>query len=364
MQIRALWMRGGTSKCWVFEADALENSTLTPDQVLLRAFGSPDLRQLDGVGGGTSTTSKAVIVEKSQSSEADVNFTFAQVGIDEPKVDWGSNCGNCSSTVGLFAIERGWVKPSHPHTSVRVFNENTSQLIVETVDTPGGQLHPSPSERMIGTPFGGHKVLLGFHDPEGATTGKLFPTGQQSDLLRVGNSVVNAVLTDAGAPTVLLAAEDLQLDPHTYTEWQTSLMRRLPQIDDSRREAAVLMGLAKTPSDAERAIPKIGIISSSPDADADVQVLMFSMGKPHPAIPITASIAVTKAVRANQKPAPIPAVDPQILRIRTPVGVIETHHEEGTHGTQVGVVRTARKIAEADIFIPEEENIFPLTGAK
>src|SRR3712207_828588 len=131
-------MRGGTSKCWVFERADLDVVGLDTAAVLLRAFGSPDPRQVDGVGGATSTTSKAVILAPSSAEDADVDYPVAQVGIEEPVVDWGSNCGNCSAVVGLYALRRGWVLPTGELTTVRVRNTNTGQLIVKQERTPGG----------------------------------------------------------------------------------------------------------------------------------------------------------------------------------------------------------------------------------
>lgn len=355
MQIRAHWMRGGTSKCWVFESETLAEADFSIDQVLLRTFGSPDVRQLDGIGGGTSTTSKAVIVSKGDASDIDISFSFAQIGIDEAKVDWGSNCGNCSATVGLFAIEQGWVSATHPTTRVRVFNENTSQHIIQTLDTPEGRLPSSPTEMMLGARFGGHKVVLGFTNPEGGTTGALFPTRERTDKLRVDDVIFSATMIDAGAPTVLLSADELELQSDAYATWAVAISDRLPLIDKIRRHAAVAMGLATTPQSAERAIPKIGIVSESPDADSDIQVLMFSMGKPHPAIPITASIAISQAVQTAGTLAHSSTANPQKLGIRTPVGVIETKVTQGDQGTEVGVVRTSRTIAEADLFLPDDE---------
>ena len=112
MKIEAEWMRGGTSKCWVFEGEHLDETHKDLDSLLPRLFGSPDHRQIDGVGGSTSTTSKAMILRRPSDPDIDVEFTFAQVGIEEAAVDWGSNCGNCSAVVGLYAIEKGWVTPS------------------------------------------------------------------------------------------------------------------------------------------------------------------------------------------------------------------------------------------------------------
>jgi len=124
-ELAATWMRGGTSKCWVFDRADLDDLGLDTAAVLLRAFGSPDPRQVDGVGGATSTTSKAVILAPSSVGDVDVDYTFAQVGIEEPVVDWGSNCGNCSAVVGLYALRRGWMPPTGELTTVRVRNTNT-----------------------------------------------------------------------------------------------------------------------------------------------------------------------------------------------------------------------------------------------
>lgn len=364
MEIRAHWMRGGTSKCWVFEAENLKKTGLPVDQVLLRLFGSPDNRQLDGVGGGTSTTSKAVIVSRSSLPEVDISFNFAQIGIEEAKVDWGSNCGNCSATVGLFAIEQGWVPAAHPQTRVRVFNENTGQHIIQTLDTPEGKLSNSPTEMMLGANFGGHKVLLGFTNPEGGTTGRLFPAGEKITPLHADGGKYSATMVDAGAPTVLLPAHEFNLDPQSYEQWAEAIMDRLPLIDDIRRQAAVAMGIAKTPESAERAIPKIGIYSASPDINSDILILMFSMGKPHPALPITASVAITKAAKTPGALMHIHTADPHRLQIRTPVGVIDTNLIEEPAGTEIGVVRTSRTIAEADLFIPENDIHLEIIGAR
>lgn len=364
MEIRAHWMRGGTSKCWVFESENLKDTGLPVAEVLLRLYGSPDHRQLDGVGGGTSTTSKAVIVSRSNVPDVDINFTFAQIGIEEAKVDWGSNCGNCSATVGLFAIEQGWVAAQHPQTRVRVFNENTGQHIVQTLDTPDGQLPDSPTAMMLGAKFSGHRVVLGFTNPEGGTTGKLFPAGKKTTSLQADNAFYSATMVDAGAPTVLVPADEFDLDPASYPQWSEKIMGSLSLIDNIRRQAAVAMGIAETPETAERAIPKIGIYSASSDVKSDIQVLMFSMGKPHPALPITASVAITKAVKTPGTLAYLPTADPHRLRILTPVGVIETNLIEEAGSTEVGVVRTSRTIAEADLFIPAYDISRETIGAR
>lgn len=359
MEIQARWMRGGTSKCWVFESEELEAQSSTVDDVLLRAFGSPDVRQLDGVGGGTSTTSKAVIISPSEDPDIDIKFSFAQVGIEEAKVDWGSNCGNCSATVGLYGIETGLVKAEPGVTRIRVLNENTNQVIVQSLDTPNGKLVESPTETMPGTKFAGHKVVLGFTDPEGKTTGALFPTGNKMDQIEVGGRVFKATLIDAGAPVVLVAASDFGLASENYEVWPAAVASQLDLLDEVRRQASVMMGLSDSFESAARAIPKIGVVTPSTSEESDLNILMLSMGKLHPAIPITGSIAISKAILEDGTVAYSASAQPESLRILTPVGVIETKVSIDDFATEIGVVRTSRTIADATLFLPEHDEVGP-----
>ncbi len=144
MKIEAEWMRGGTSKCWVFETEHLQKTGAGLEELKPRLLGSTDSRQIDGVGGATSTTSKAVILHRAAADdEADVEFTFAQVGIEEATVDWGSNCGNCSAVVGLYALEKGWVVPTGEMTRIVTRNTNTGQIIVQRVPPRTAASRPS-----------------------------------------------------------------------------------------------------------------------------------------------------------------------------------------------------------------------------
>ncbi|MDQ0708114.1 2-methylaconitate cis-trans-isomerase PrpF [Arthrobacter woluwensis] len=357
MKIEAEWMRGGTSKCWVFESAQLGAAQAGPDVLLPRLFGSPDSRQIDGVGGATSTTSKAVILDRPGDGDVDVEFTFAQVGIEEATVDWGSNCGNCSAVVGLYAIEKGWVVPTGDVTRIVTRNTNTGQIIVQDVSTPSGALPIVPQAEMPGVPFPGYRVGLGFRDPAGKTTGALLPTGSPTDTLTVAGTSWTVSMVDAGAPLVILRAEDLGLDPERHDGWSAAVVPRLDVLDAVRREAAVRMGMARTPEEAARAVPKLAVVAApaSSDPDSDLSVLMLSMGKPHPALAITGSIALTLAARTpgTVAAAAVRAAPAATLRLRTPAGVIETWSEERSGSLLVGVDRTARTIASTVIHLPE-----------
>ncbi|MDR6506720.1 PrpF domain-containing protein [Arthrobacter oryzae] len=356
MKIEAEWMRGGTSKCWVFEDEHL-NAGTSLDSLLPRLFGSPDSRQIDGVGGATSTTSKAMILRRPADENIDVDFTFAQVGIEEAAVDWGSNCGNCSAVVGLYAIEKGWVVPSGDVTRIVTRNTNTGQIIVQRVATPAGALPIIPDALMPGVPFPGYRVGLGFQDPAGKTTGKLLPTGAAADTIIAGGTRWTVSMVDAGAPVVIVRAEELGLDPARYDSWLAGVELQLDTLDQIRRQAAVRMGLAATTAQAARAIPKLAIAAAPArtDTDSDINVMMLSMGRPHPALAITGSIALTLAART---PGTVlhsitGGTLGAALKLRTPAGVLETWTEEHGGTLLVGVDRTARTIATTIIHLPE-----------
>lgn len=356
MRFEAEWMRGGTSKCWVFEAEHLQEGGAGLDELLPRLFGSPDSRQIDGVGGATSTTSKAVILHRPAGDGVDIEFTFAQVGIEEAAVDWGSNCGNCSAVVGLYAIEKGWVVPDGDMTRVVTRNTNTGQIIVQRVATPDGSLPEVPAANMPGVPFPGHLVGLGFHDPAGKTTGALLPTGAAVDTISAGGKNWTVSMVDAGAPVVMVRAGELGLDPARFDSWTSGVEQQLDVLEQIRRQAAVRMGLASTAAGAARAIPKLAVVGAPAGTDpaCDVNVMMLSMGKPHPALAITGSIALTLAARTPGTVLHAITGAPRgaTLRLRSPAGVIETWTEELDGSLLVGVDRTARTIATTIIHLP------------
>lgn len=353
LQVKATWMRGGTSKCWVFERSELDRAQMGMDDILLRAFGSPDKRQLDGVGGGTSTTSKAVILNRYKNDEFDINYLFAQVGIDEAVVDWGSNCGNCSAVAALYAIENGWVTPQKDVTTVRVYNENTGQAIVQQIATPQGKL-PQTDSAMVGSVYPGILVNVGFEDPAGKTTGKLFPTDEPSTDIIVNGSVYQATLVDAGAPCVYVSADSLGLEGLGRADWTKIVEDKLKLLDDIRREAAVLMGLAETSQQAARAIPKLGIVGRAQTANSDLFVQMLSMGERHPAMPVTGSVGITLAARyeGSTVARALGKTTREGLALDTPSGILQTFATDLNGLPVVGVSRTCRTIAQTVIHVP------------
>ncbi len=344
-------MRGGTSKCWVFERQDLRIPGYSEDDILLRLFGSPDPRQIDGVGGGSSTTSKAVILEQSSVAGIDVDYTFAQVGIEQAVVDWGSNCGNCSAVIAPYALKQGWVAAVNGEVNVRIRNTNTGQILVERMS-----LDPSHQQILIpGVPFPGQEVEIGFVDPAGATTGLLFPTGKQQNVLSVAVTTdgpeqqVPATLIDAGAPMVIISADSAGLDDVPFTQWATQSLNETDRLEAIRRAGAVAMGMAPDPASAQRAIPKLAIISAS--TESDFSVMMLSMGKPHPALAITGSIGLTVASHHEATIVSETAALPigEVLKMQTPAGILETRYRQLDGELVVGTTRTARELAEAQL---------------
>ncbi|TDO30234.1 hypothetical protein EV643_13933 [Kribbella sp. VKM Ac-2527] len=356
-EVVATWMRGGTSKCWVFERDSLDVDGRSLDEVLLRLFGSPDPRQIDGVGGGTSTTSKAVILSRSTDDAADVDYTFAQVGIEQAVVDWGSNCGNCSAVVGPYAVRRGWVTVGDEVSTVRVRNTNTDQLIVQQVPTSGGSLDEIATDWIAGVPFPGTGIKMWFVDPAGRTTGRLFPTGQHADPLQVGPDSYQATMVDAGAPVVIVPATAFGLTGHESPADIDARPALLSKIEDVRRAAAVAMGMAATPAAAARAVPKLALVAPPADGRAQLVVRMLSMGRVHPALAITGSVGLTLAARTVGTVIHDLAGDLPTDRfdLSTPAGVVSTWTGQHDGHLAVAVTRTARRLAEATLVLPGDE---------
>ncbi len=203
--IPCLLMRGGTSKGPYFLADDLPPDPAARDRVLLAVMGSPHVRQIDGIGGGDSLTSKVVIVGRSARPGIDIDYLFAQIAVGEGGVDTAPNCGNMLAGVGPFAIERGLVRAADPQTTVRIFNVNTGKVIEAVIQTPGGSVTYDGDARIDGVPGHGAPIVLNFLDAAGAKTGKLLPTGQPIDLI----DGIEVSCVDLSSPLVFVAAAAL-----------------------------------------------------------------------------------------------------------------------------------------------------------
>lgn len=363
LTLRATWMRGGTSKCWLFNAvdvDPLVAQAGGVDALLISAFGSGDPRQLDGVGGGSSTTSKAAIVRRSAAAGIDVDYLFAQVAIGDRRVEWGSNCGNCATAIGLYALQSGLVAVDDAVTTVRMRNQNTGAVLVAEIATPGGAIPTEGNAPVPGTNALGVPVGLSF---TGLSTGTLLPTGNAVDHVTAAGRSHAATMVVAGAPAALFDAADLGL---TGAEDNTVIAEHLPLLVALRQQSSLRMGLSKPGDPISHAIPKVGVVGVPRDyrttaGDAvgadeyDVSVRMLSMLAPHPAIGLTSAVAVAAAstIADGVVARALRGSTPSLLRLGTPAGVLHVDLNRGADGTLESATlhRAARRIAIAELFV-------------
>ncbi len=300
-KIRAVYMRGGTSRCLVFHDADLPQPGPARDRILMAALGSPDPfgRQLDGLGGGISSLSKACIVGTPSHPDAQVDYTFAQVDVRSPVVEYHGNCGNCSSAIGPFAIDERLVPAREGETVVRVHNTNTKKVIVAHVPTHDGEAVVEGDFELAGVAGRGARIALDFLDPGGAGTGRLLPTGSPRDVI----AGVEASCVDATNPLVFVRARDLGLtagETPQAVDANADVMARLEKI---RVEAAMRMGIPTSAS-----APKIAFVASPVDyvaldgvrhaaGEYDVLARAISMGNCHRAFPLTSAMCLAVAAR-------------------------------------------------------------------
>ncbi|HEY7415097.1 MAG TPA: PrpF domain-containing protein, partial [Ktedonobacteraceae bacterium] len=297
-------MRGGTSKCLMFKGNDLPPAGAERDRVLLAAFGSPDPRQIDGLGGATSLTSKVGIIVPSKHEDIDIEYTFGQVNILSPMIDYGGNCGNCSSAVGPFAVDEGLVQVQEEITQVRILNTNTQKLIVAEVPTQHGHALYEGNYELPGVPGTGARQRLWFYDPAGSKTGTLLPTSHPCDQLEVQGRSIAISLVDAANPVVFVTAEDVGLRGTEAAAEIDNHPDLLALLEEIRGKAAVLLGIADEWQHAPKitpGLPKIAIVAAAHsytdlygrtvmEHQVDFVARIMSMGRCHPAYALTGAI--------------------------------------------------------------------------
>ncbi|AXY57555.1 2-methylaconitate cis-trans isomerase PrpF [Acinetobacter chinensis] len=321
IKIPATYMRGGTSKGVFFKLDDLPVLAQQPgqvrDQLLLRVIGSPDpyAKQIDGMGGATSSTSKTVILSKSEQADHDVDYLFGQVSIDRPFVDWSGNCGNLTAAVGSFAISNGLVDasriPENGICTVRIWQKNIQKTIIAHVPVSNGQVQETGDFELDGVTFPAAEVQIEFLDPadDGEDGGAMFPTGNVVDTLEVpGIGEFQVTLINAGIPTVFLNAEDIGYTGAELQEDINSDNEALKKFETIRAYGALKMGLIKDVAEAatRQHTPKVAFVAQPKsykassgkqvsDTDVDLLVRALSMGKLHHAMMGTAAVAIGTA---------------------------------------------------------------------
>ena len=351
-------MRGGTSKGVYILEDDMPKDKAEWDALLLRLMGSPDSKQIDGLGGSYSVTSKVAIIGKSERDDADVNYTFAQVSVDKPLVSYKGNCGNISSGVGAFAIEKGLVNAQDGMTTVRVFNTNTKKIIAEDVMTPNGEVKYTGDFAIAGVPGTASPVKLKFVNPAGTLGNGLLPTGNATDILDVPEfGKVKVSIIDAANPLVFVKAKDIGLTGKELPDELNANQKMLDLLEAIRGLAAVKLGLI---DDYKRSawdtpgIPKMTFVAEPEDYvtsdgkaitknNIDLLSRMMSMQKPHPSYAMTgamctAAACVVKGSVVNQVLAP--NADTQFIRIGHPGGILECGVDFKNNGSIPEIIDT------------------------
>lgn len=382
IKIPATYMRGGTSKGVFFSLSDLPEAARVPgparDALLLRVIGSPDPygKHTDGMGGATSSTSKTVILSKSDSPDHDVDYLFGQVSIDKPFIDWSGNCGNLTAAVGAFAINNGLVAadriPDNGVAVVRIWQANIEKTIVAHVPITDGRVQETGDFELDGVTFPAAEVLIDFMDPADGD-GAMFPTGNPVDDLEVpGLGTIKATMINAGIPTVFVNAEDVG---YTGAELQGDInedARALAMFETLRAHGALRMGLIQSLEEAEQRqhTPKVAFVAGPRDyvassgknvaaADVDLLVRALSMGKLHHAMMGTAAVAIGTAAAIPGTLVNLAAGggERDAVRFGHPSGTLrvggEAHQQDGEWVvTKASMSRSARILMEGWVRVP------------
>ena len=345
---RCMWMRGGTSKGGYFLAADLPADPAARDALLLRAMGSPDTRQIDGMGGANPLTSKVAVVSASDRDDADVDYLFLQVFVDQAIVTDAQNCGNILAGVGGFAIERGLVAGQEGTTDVRIFMRNTGQVATASVATPGGMVTYAGDEAIDGVPGTSAAVPLVFDDVAGSMCGALLPTGNEVDVVEG----VEVTMIDNGMPIVVLRATDMGISGYERPADLDGDEALKSRIEALRLACGPLMNLGDV---REKSVPKMTMVAPAQGGGA-FMTRSFIPHKCHDTIGVFAAVSAATAALLPGSPVAAMAVVPdgprKMMAVEHPNGatacVLQCDEQGGVE--RAGMVRTARKLFDGVIF--------------
>jgi len=357
-------MRGGTSKGVFFLESDLPADPQLRERVLLEAMGSPDPRQIDGLGGADTLTSKIVIVSKSTTPGIDLNYTFGQVGIDLPYVSYSANCGNLSAAVGTFAIQQGLIKAVEPVTTVHIFNTNTQQVLVSRVPVCGGQPSVNGSCAIAGVPGTGAEIQLDFARTKGATTGSLLPSGNVVDEIYVpelGKSITVSIV-DVAKVTLFFHARDIGIrGTETPDEFTPEILNRFWAIRNAGAKHIGLPPESRLPHPVSVIAPAdyTNYMTKRTVRADEVSFVARRVGGPPPRLhkAFAATGAVCTAVAANLPGTVVHQVarrfDDYVVRIGHPTGVFPVITRISADGeiTEAAYTRTARRIMDGTVYV-------------
>jgi hypothetical protein len=367
--IPAVFMRGGTSKGLFFHRRDLPADPARWDAIFLAAIGSPDPygRQLDGMGGGISSLSKVMVVEPSARPGADVDYTFGQVAVGEAMVDYGSNCGNLTSAIGPFAVDEGLIEAADGEAVLRLYNTNSDKLVESRFVVRDGRAVVDGAQALPGVAGRGAPIRLAFLDPGGAATGRLLPTGNVVDRLDMaGGRPIEASIVDATTAVAFVRAADLGLAGNEMPDELEAMPGLLDRLEAIRRAAALAAGL---PPDG-RSVPKLGFVAPPQPAwtlagerlAADAMQLtlrIMSMGRPHRALPLTGALCTAVAAAIDGTLVAQARVGAGDLVVAQPSGLLslnaEVERHPAWHARRAVVLRTARRLMEGCVLVPERQ---------
>jgi len=345
-----MWMRGGTSKGGYFLASDLPTDVAERDKFLLGVMGSPDPRQIDGMGGADPLTSKVAVVRKSAREGIDVDYLFLQVFVDQAIVTDAQNCGNILAGIGPFAIERGLVAASGDETRVAIFMENTGQVAIATVQTPGGVPTYEGDARIDGVPGTHAPVPVEFRDTAGSSCGSLLPTGNAADEI----DGVRCTLIDNGMPCIVFKADDVGATGYeTRDELESEAFAEMrARIERIRLAAGPMMNLGDV---STKSVPKMMLVAPPRDGGA-VCVRSFIPHRAHATIGVLGAVSVATACLVEGSPAAevasIPEGSRKLLSVEHPTGEMSCVLETNDAGEVVSaaLLRTARKLMDGVVF--------------
>ena len=345
--IACMWMRGGTSKGGYFLAEDLPADIAARNALLLGVMGSPDSRQINGMGGADPLTSKVAIVKRSKRPDVDVDYLFLQVFVDQAVVSDAQNCGNILAGVGAFAIERGLVPARPSETPVTIFMENSEQIAATRVRTEAGRVVYEGDVRIDGVPGSGAPVPIEFRDTAGSSCGALFPSGNTRDVIEG----IEATLIDNGMPVVVLRAADLGLTGRETPEALEDLKSLRTRLESIRLSAGRLMNLGDV---REKSVPKMCMVSA-PNLGAAISTRTFIPHRCHRAIGVLGAVSVATACltpgAVGHDLAVIPAGAAKAISVEHPTGeMIVLGHLNGNVIERAEVLRTTRKLMDGVVF--------------
>lgn len=363
--IKCVMMRGGTSKGVFFKEGILPTDAKQRERLILSLMGSPDPRQIDGLGGADPLTSKICIIGPGAEHDADVDYTFGQVSVEEPLVSFSTNCGNLSAAVGVYAIEEGYVAAREPTTTVRIYNTNTRQILLAHVPVRAGQPAVGGEYAIPGVPGTGAKIRLDFSQTTGSTTGKLLPTGNRRDLLfvpQLGRSIEVSII-DVAKPTLFFRAENVGITgtegPDQFTQ---DILDRFWAIREAAAEAIGLGKNSRMPTPVA-VVPPASYIDYVTKKEIFAETMSFVarrvLGPPprvHKAFAATGAVCAAVAAQLRGTVLNDVYVDRGggIVHIGHPSGVFPVYAKLGPDNSvqEVSYSRTARRLMEGQAYVP------------